>query len=167
LEAALLKDTLDVAVLLNPIGDEKLSLRPLGLQPTTWVVPSAWGWNGPIEPRDLWSRPVISNPAPSAMHRQITAWFATAGLAPARMSICTSVAVIAELVASGIGAGLLPVKMAERHVADAAMQMVTSVPPVENGRLFVSLRQGLEDPRANAVARTVFRVLDGLDYLQR
>jgi DNA-binding transcriptional LysR family regulator len=167
LETELLKDRIDIAVLLNPLGDEKLSLRPLGLQPTTWVVPTAWGWNGPIEPKDLWSRPIISNPPPAAMHRQITAWFATAGLAPARVSVCTSVAVIAELVASGIGAGLLPVKMVERFVAGGAMRAVAALPAVENGRLFVCLRQGLEDPRAGAVARTVFRVLDGLDYLQR
>ncbi|MGK9236231.1 LysR family transcriptional regulator [Inquilinus limosus] len=167
LEAALLKDTLDIAVVLNPIGDERLSLRPLGLQPTTWVVPAFWDVREPVEPRDLRSRPVISNPAPSAMHRQITGWFATARLEPARMSICTSVAVIPELVAAGIGAGLLPVRMAEPHVAAGKMRIVASAPAVENGRLFIGIRAGVEDPRTNAVARTIRRVLDGLDYLQR
>lgn len=167
LEAALLRDNLDIAVLLNPIGDEKLSLRPLGLQPTTWVVPASWGLSGPVEPRDLWTRPVISNPAPSAMHRQITGWFATAGLEPTRMNICTSVAVIAELVAGGIGAGLLPVRMVERYVAERTMAIVASKPAVENGRLFISQRAGVEDPKAAAVARTIRRVLDGMDYLQR
>lgn len=167
LEAALLKDTLDIAVLLNPIGDERLSLRPLGLQPTTWVVPAFWDIKDMVEPKDLWPRPVISNPAPSAMHRQITGWFAAARLEPARMSICTSVAVIPELVAAGIGAGLLPVRMAESHVAAGKMRIVASAPAVENGRLFIGIRAGVEDPRTNAVARVIRRVLDGLDYLQR
>src|ERR1700692_2906800 len=36
LEAALLRDSLDLAVLLNPMGDERLQLMPLGLQPTSW-----------------------------------------------------------------------------------------------------------------------------------
>jgi DNA-binding transcriptional LysR family regulator len=120
-----------------------------------------------IEPKDLWSRPVISNPAPSAMHRQITGWFAAARLEPARMSICTSVAVIPELVTAGIGAGLLPVRMAEGHVAAGKMRMVASSPAVENGRLFIGVREGIEDARMSAVARTIRRVLDDLDYLQR
>jgi DNA-binding transcriptional LysR family regulator len=167
LEAALLKDTLDIAVLLNPIGDERLGLRPLGLQPTTRVVAASWDVKDTVEPKDLWSRPVISNPAPSAMHRQITAWFAAARLEPARMSICTSVAVIPELVAAGIGAGLLPVRMVERHVAVGQMRMAASAPAVENGRLFIGIRAGVDDPRTTAVARTIRRVLDGLDYLQR
>ena len=101
------------------------------------------------------------------MHRQITGWFATARLEPARMSICTSVAVIPELVAAGIGAGLLPVRMAESHVAAGKMRIVASAPAVENGRLFIGVRAGVEDPRTNAVARVIRRVLDGLDYLQR
>lgn len=167
LEASLIRDTLDVAVLLNPLGDEKLVLRPLGQQPTTWVVPTSWGMTGPIGPRELWSRPVISNPPPSAMHRQITGWFATAGLEPVQLRICTSVAVIAELVAGGIGAGLLPVPMVERYVAEGTMQRASASPVVENGRLFIGLRKGVEEPKAAAVIKTIARVLDGLDYLAR
>jgi DNA-binding transcriptional LysR family regulator len=167
LEAALLKDTLDIGVLLNPIGDERLSVQSLGLQPTTWVVPADWDVKAVVEPRDLWSRSVISNPPPSAMHRQITGWFAAARLEPSRMSICTSVAVIPELVAASIGAGLLPVRMAERHVAAGKMRIVAANPAVENGRLFICTRAGVENPRTTAVAKAIRRVVDGLDYLQR
>jgi DNA-binding transcriptional LysR family regulator len=166
LEAALLRDSLDLAVLLNPIGDERLQLMPLGLQPTSWVAPASWGMSGPVGPNELWSLPVISNPPPSAMHRQITGWFATAGIAPARLSVCTSVAVIAELVAGGIGAGLLPVPMAARYVAEGSMCLLPSTPMVESGRLFISYRTGLENAQVNAVARTIGRVLQAIDYLQ-
>jgi DNA-binding transcriptional LysR family regulator len=166
LEAALLQDALDLAVLLNPIGDERLRLMPLGAQPTSWVAPSSWGMTGPVGPRDLASRPVISNPPSSAMHRQITGWFATAGVEPARLSLCTSVAVIAELVAGGIGAGLLPVPMAARYVAEGSMHLLAAAPAVENGRLFVSSRMGGEDPKVTAVVRTISRVLQAIDYLQ-
>jgi DNA-binding transcriptional LysR family regulator len=166
LETALLRDSLDLAVLLNPIGDERLHQTPLGSQPTSWVAPAFWGLVGPIGPKDLWALPVISNPPPSAMHRQISGWFATAGMAPSRLSACTSVAVIAELVAGGIGAGLLPVRMATRFVAEGTMHLLAASPAVENGRLFTCYRTGVDDPKVMAVARTISRVLQTIDYVQ-
>lgn len=165
LEAAILDDRLDIAVILNPVGHEKLSLQPLGLQPTCWVAPSSWRMSEPVTPRDMSLYQIISNPAPSAMYRQITGWFATGGLVPPQMSVCTSVAVIAELVVGGLGAGLLPVKMAERFVHEGGMQIIVTDPPVENGRLYIGFRAGSEDARSVAVARTIARVISGLDYL--
>ncbi|WP_131829560.1 LysR substrate-binding domain-containing protein, partial [Teichococcus deserti] len=114
----------------------------------------------------LWDLPVISNPPPAAMHRQISGWFATAGIAPRRLSACTSVAVIAELVAGGIGAGLLPMRMATRYVAEGSMTLLAANPPVENGRLFTTYRMGVEEPKVMAVARAISRVLASIDYLQ-
>ncbi|MBK1835929.1 LysR family transcriptional regulator [Azospirillum sp. YIM B02556] len=165
LESALLRDALDVAVLLNPIGDEQLHLQSLGAQPTSWVVPKSWGQAGPLTPRDLWAQPVFSNPPPSAMHRQISSWFATAGLFPSRLSTCTSVAVIAELVAGGVGAGLLPIPMAQRFLALGQVQLVASDPPVENGRLFICYRTGVNDPKVAAVARSIAQVMRRIDYV--
>ncbi|TBW39449.1 LysR family transcriptional regulator [Siculibacillus lacustris] len=166
LESALMRDALDLAVLLNPVGDDRMRLTPLGAQPTSWVAPATWAFGRAVTPKDLQDLPVISNPQPSAMHRQITGWFATAGLEPARLSLCTSVAVIAELVAGGIGAGLLPVRMVERHVAAGTMQYLVTNPTVLNGRLYVGVRTGVDDPKTRAVARTIGRVLQSIDYLQ-
>ena len=166
LEASLLRDTLDVAVLLNPLGDERLKLVPLGAQPTCWVAPASWDLPPVVAPRDLWTRPVIANPAPSAMFRQVTAWFASAGLFPQRLSSCTSVAVIAELVAGGIGAGLLPRAMTPRAVSDGRVALLHTAPVVENGRLFIAQPSGLVSPKVAAVARTVARVLDATSYLE-
>lgn len=165
LEASLLHDTLDMAVLLNPLGDERLRLVPLGAQPTCWVAPARWTLPPVVAPRDLWTLPVIANPAPSAMFRQVTGWFASAGLFPQRLSSCTSVAVIAELVAGGIGAGLLPRAMTSRYVEDGCIALLQTDPEVENGRLFIARPNGLESPKVAAVARTIVRVLDAISYL--
>lgn len=167
LEARLLQDALDLAVLLNPIGDERLRLTPLGEQPTVWVVPAAWSLADPIGPQDLWTLPVISNPPPSAMHRQIMGWFATAALAPKQLNTCTSVAVIAELVAGGIGAGLLPMAMAARHVQAGQARLLKTLPAVENGRLFVGRRAGFEDVKVGAVSLVITQTLHAIDYLHR
>lgn len=165
LEAELLKHTLDLAVLLNPIGDEQLELVPLGAQPTTWAAPAAWGMARPVTPDDLQTKPIITNPPPSAMHRQITGWFATSGIAPERLSTCTSLPVIAELVASGIGASLLPVPVVERYVTAGTMHLLASVPRPENGRLFIARHAGVTDAKLAAVTRTITRVVRTIGYL--
>ncbi|MBB3454718.1 DNA-binding transcriptional LysR family regulator [Rhizobium sp. BK313] len=166
LEASLLDDKIDVAVLLNPLGHEKLTLKPLGPQPTHWVAPASWEMGSAVEPKDLWDKPIISNPPPSAMYRQVTHWFALAGIQPQKISICTSVAVIPELVAAGLGAGILPTPMALRYVAEGTIQMLPSSPKIENGRLFLGSRAGVADQKIIAVERTTSRVLKKMRYLE-
>jgi DNA-binding transcriptional LysR family regulator len=166
LEASLLDDKLDVAVLLNPLGHEKLALKPLGPQPTHWVAPVSWDMDSAVEPKHLWDKPIISNPPPSAMYRQVTHWFALAGIQPQHISICTSVAVIPELVAAGLGAAILPTAMALRYVAEGTIQMLASSPKIENGRLFLGSRVGMVDQKIIAVERTTSRVLEKLHYLK-
>lgn len=163
LEISLLRDGLDLAVLLNPLGDERLRMIPLGAQPTSWVVPAAWNLTGPVTPRDLWNLPVLSNPPPSAMHRQVSGWFATAGIAPTRLITCNSVAIIAELVAAGMGAGLLPVRMADRFLG-GGMALLPTMPEVENGRLYAAHHMGADDAKVTAVIRTTERVLQSIGY---
>jgi DNA-binding transcriptional LysR family regulator len=118
-----------------------------------------------VEPKDLWDKPILSNPPPSAMYRQVTHWFALAGIQPEKISICNSVAVIAELVAAGLGAGILPTPMAARYVAEGTMQLLHTDPTIENGRLFMGFRTGVTDPRIIAVERTTGRVLEKMRYL--
>ncbi len=165
LEPALLNNELDVAVLLNPLGNEKLSLRPLGQQETSWVAPSSWNFSGPVRPRDLATRPVISNPPPSAMYRQLMHWFALDGVQPGKIRLCTSVAVIAELVASGLGAGILPTSMARRYLASGDMQLLSCLPVIENGRLFVGSLRDASDFKIMAFEKTTLNVLRKIHYL--
>jgi DNA-binding transcriptional LysR family regulator len=165
LETAILEDRLDIAVILNPVGHEKMSIAPLGVQPTTWVIPKFWDIPEPVSPRDLWLLPVVTNPAPSAMYRQVVGWFATDGLQPEQLSVCTSVSVIAELIAGGLGAALLPVRMAERYVRDGGVRMVHSSPPADNGRLYIASRTGVGDAKVIAMSRLIRRVVNEMGYL--
>jgi DNA-binding transcriptional LysR family regulator len=100
------------------------------------------------------------------MYRQVTHWFALAGIQPQKISICTSVAVIPELVAAGLGAGILPTAMALRYVAEGTIQMLPSSPKIENGRLFLGSRAGVADQKIIAVERTTSRVLKKMRYLE-
>lgn len=89
----------------------------------------------------------------------------TSPTAISRLSTCTSVAVIAELVAGGVGAGLLPILMAQRFLALGQVQLVASNSPVENGRLFICYRTGLNDPKVAAVAQSIAQVMRRIDYV--
>ncbi len=74
-----------------------MKLLPLGVQDTAWAAPRSWNIKPLAGPADLYHLPIVSNPPRSAMFRQIKDWFATAGLEPARLDICSSVAVIGHL----------------------------------------------------------------------
>jgi DNA-binding transcriptional LysR family regulator len=166
LERDLIAHRLDLAFLVNPIGHEGLQLQPLGTQPTTWAAPPAWKLGPVVRPSDLRQAPIISNPPPSAMYRQITDWFATAGIEPSRLDICTSVALVAHLVAAGAAIGLLPSKMIEAQVAAGQIAILSSTPPVADGWLYAVSWEGGQTDAIEAVLQTVRRVLSTIDYLK-
>ena len=165
LERDLAAHRLDLAFLVNPVGQPGLRMQPLGAQPNAWVAAGGSGIGPLIRPADARLLPIISNPPPSAMFRQITEWFATAGLEPTRIDICTSVTLVTHLVAAGVGIGLLPIKMIEPQVASGALRILDSIPTVEYGRVFATFWEGGRTPAVDAVLRLVRQVLGTMDYL--
>jgi DNA-binding transcriptional LysR family regulator len=165
LEKDLLAHRLDLAVLVNPVGATGLQLQPLGTQATVWAASPSWGLGLKIRPSDLRHLPIVTNPPPSAMYRQINDWFATSGMGPARLDICTSVVLVAHLVASGVAIGLLPLKMIEAEIAMGKIDVLTSSPPVEDGRVYAAFWEGGMSPAVGAVLRSLHVVLSRIDYL--
>jgi DNA-binding transcriptional LysR family regulator len=157
---------LDLAVLVNPVGRHGMRLLPLGVQDTAWIAPTAWGLGERIRPADLYRLPIVSNPPQSAMFRQIMDWFATAGLEPQRLDICSSVAVIGRLVSSGSALGVLPAKMMEADVAAGRVHELRPTPDLMHGRVYASYAvSGLTAP-VNAMLTSIRKTLDSADYLR-
>jgi DNA-binding transcriptional LysR family regulator len=167
LERDLVGHRLDLAFLVNPIGQPGLRLQPLGAQPNAWVALRRLGIGPQIRPAEARLLPIISNPPPSAMYRQIVEWFATAGLEPARVDFCTSVTLVAHLVASGVGIGMLPRKMIEPLLSSRGLQILDSTPAIEPGHVFATFWEGGRTPAVDAVLRCVRQVLGEMDYLVR
>ena len=165
LEDDLAKHQLDLAFLVNPIGHDGIRLIPLGVQPTSWIAAPAWGLGPKVRPSDLRHVPIITNPPPSAMYRQTKDWFATAGLEPIRLDICSSVTVSAHLIASGVAVGVLPHKMAERYLADGSVMILDSDPPVDDGRVYAAYREGGENNAIEAIIHSLRGVVSSMDYL--
>lgn len=166
LERELNDRRLDLAVLVNPIGHHGMRLLPLGVQDTAWVASTAWGLGTGVRPADLYRLPIVSNPPQSAMFRQIKDWFATAGLEPQRLDICSSVAVIGRLVSSGSALGVLPAKMMETDVAAARVHVLRPIPDLNHGRVYASYAEGGLTGPVNAVLTSIRKALDSGDYLR-
>jgi DNA-binding transcriptional LysR family regulator len=165
LEKDLLAHRLDLAVLVNPIGAAGLHLQPLGTQATVWAASPSWKIGPKIRPSDVRHLPIVTNPPPSAMYRQINDWFATSGMGPARLDICTSVVLVAHLVASGVAIGLLPLKMIEAEVAAGRIDVLASNPPVDDGRVYAAYWDGGLSPAVGAVLQSLKAVLSRINYL--
>jgi DNA-binding transcriptional LysR family regulator len=166
LEQELSDRRLDLAVLVNPTGRPGMRLVPFGLQDTAWAAPAKWRLGSPVRPADLRDVPIVSNPPRSAMYRQIKDWFATAGLEPARLDVCSSVAVIGHLVSSGAAAGVLPVRMIEPEVASGRVTLLHPIPDLNHGRIYASYPEGGLTAPVDAMLKSIRKALAEIDYLQ-
>jgi DNA-binding transcriptional LysR family regulator len=166
LERDLAGHVLDMAFLVNPVGHRGIRLVPLGVQETVWAAAPSWKLPARARPADLWQLPIVTNPPPSAMFRQITDWFAQAGIEPSRLDICSSVAMIAHLVESGAAIGVLPTKMIEPQVLAGTIRVVPSAPPIEGGRVYASYHDGAKSGPVDAIIRSVRQILSSIDYLR-
>jgi DNA-binding transcriptional LysR family regulator len=163
LEQDLGEDRLDLAVLVDPVGLPTLRLVPLGLQETVWAAAPALDLPAGARPQDLWQVPVLTTPPPSPMFRQAVSWFATARLDPAKLNFCSSVTVISQLIAAGIGIGVMPARLIAPYREAGTIVALTSSPPLEPGRVFVSYR-AVPRRAIEAVIRVLDQVLQAVGY---
>lgn len=166
LERELGDHQLDLAVLVNPTGRHGIRLVPLGVQDTAWVASTRWGLNADIRPSDLYRLPIVSNPPRSAMYRQIKDWFATAGLEPERLDLCSSVAVIGHLVSSGVALGVLPAKMMDNDVRAGRVHILRSTPDLDHGRVYAGYAEGGLTGPLNAMLKSIQVTLTDMNYLR-
>jgi len=165
LEPELARHNLDVGVLVNPVGHAAVRLVPLGLQPTSFMAAPVWGLAGKVRPADLRHVPIVSNPPPSAMYRHTQGWFATAGIEPTRIDMCSSVTVSAHLIAAGVAVGVLPHKMVEKQIDDGTLVVLATDPPIDDGRVYAGYREGGENRTVDAIIHSLRGVLASMDYL--
>lgn len=156
---------LDVAFVVHPTEDARLSLTPLGAQQVGWFAAPSLKLGATVRPKDLQQVPIITNPTPSSMYRQIMDWFGTAGLEPARLDLCTSVTVIAHLVEAGVSAGFLPRKLIESQLERGSICPLRTIPAVAPARVYAAHRAAECTRAVDVVIRTTRQVLSEIDFL--
>ncbi|GLS22398.1 LysR family transcriptional regulator [Labrys miyagiensis] len=140
LEIGVLDRRLDIAFAINPSGDPKLTLVPLGIQPAIWVATPNFQLPSPLHPTHLSGITIITNPHPAPMWRQITDWFRQAGLEPSRICKCSSPTIAAQLVKAGLGVSLLPRLLVQNAVDDGQITALETKLPVQPSRMFAAYR---------------------------
>ncbi len=155
---------LDLAVLVDPVGDRVLRLVPLGPQPNVWAGSPTMGVPAGASPRVLSRFTVITTPPPTAMYRNTVAWFATGERKPGPLCICTSVNAAAQLTQAGIGIGIFPARMIEAYRPAGTLAALATDPTPPVGHVFVADRAAADQDRTEAVTRILESVTRKLDY---
>ena len=156
---------LDLAFLVEPTEISDFTLVPLGAQETCWIASTKWSLPALVSPHDLANLPIITNPEGSINYRQIREWFASAGITPARLDICNSVAMLAHVVVAGVAIGIYPSKMAEEDVRAGAVRLLRTSPPVADTPIYAKFAKRNGSPNVRAFIATVRQVLANMDYL--
>ncbi|HEX2556156.1 MAG TPA: LysR family transcriptional regulator [Microvirga sp.] len=165
LEREVLERKLELAFVVHPADLTSLRLIPLGRQEAVWMASPRFKLGPMVRPADLAHVPVITNPAPSAMYRQIAGWFSAADIEPQRLDICTSVMVIAHLVEEGVAAGFLPVKLMSRQVRAGSVEMLEANPVLHHASVYAAHRIGGASRQVETVVVAARQVLQDLDFL--
>jgi len=165
-EPDLLTHKLDLAFLVEPVKHDGFALVPLGAQETAWIAATSWQLPPLVTPHDIVGMPIISNPVGSINYRQVIGWFGSAGLTPARLDMCNSVAMLAHLVTSGVGIGIYPNKMAEDDVRIGKVRILNTIPPVADTPIFAKFPADGENNNVRAFVNTVRQILSEMDYLK-
>lgn len=165
MEPALHDGRLDLAFLAEPREVEGFTYVDLGLQPTSWVAPTSFAFEHPVTPLTLSKVRVISNQPGTIGYSQVVRWFATEGLHPAQLDICSSVAIQAKLIESATGVGILPSRMIDDSVSAGRLQLITTLPAVQPVAILYVHRTDRLTPAARAVIQCVQETLEETGYL--
>ena len=166
LEEELVEHRLDLAFLVHPSDGRSIRLVELGRQEAAWIAAANLGLSPIVRPADLQDCQILTNPPPSAMHRQIIDWFRAADVKPRRMDFCTGQMVIAHLVEEGVAAAFLPVKLMETALACGRVVKLRAVPNFQDAALCAGYRVGGATPEIEAVIAAAQRVLRQVPFLK-
>jgi DNA-binding transcriptional LysR family regulator len=157
---------IDAAVLANPQANPRLRFVPLGAHRMVWAAAPDIDLRPPIRPGDIRSLPIISNPPPAPQHVMIVEWFRSHGLSPLHVSTCTSVVVISDLVAAGVGLSLLPESLV-RPLADAGrLRLLAARPEPPSVRVFYSYPASEGGSNVDAVLRSIRDVIGRVPFVK-
>ncbi len=113
---------LDLALLTETRLNSSIAIEPIGRTDVAWISgPGRHLKRGPLRPGDLAGVTILTVPPPSPLHDVITEWFGTDGAPIPVFSTCNNLAVISQLVASGVAMSVLPVCLVQRKLASGEL----------------------------------------------
>lgn len=164
LEQSLIDGRLDLAILVDPIGQRDVRLSFLGIQGNVWAAATGSELRDGASPQELGRRTIITTPPPTPMYRLSTSWFADGQEQPASLCICSSLNASLQLVSAGIGIGVFPGRMVEAFPAAGAITAFQSDPPLQPGRVYVADHADADHARTGAIVRSLEAMTRSMDY---
>jgi DNA-binding transcriptional LysR family regulator len=164
LEQNLAEGRLDLAVLVDPIGQRDVRFHFLGAQSNHWAAPVATELPNPATTQALARQTIITTPPPTSMYRQTMSWFADERTQPAGLCFCSSLNASLQLVAAGIGIGLFPTRMIQAYPGAAKLRAIQSDQPLADGRVYIADRADSDPSRTASMARLFEHVTSSMGY---
>ncbi len=155
-----------MAFLTGPVEAPSLHVEPLVRLPLAWVANPRLALPARLlRPKDLHDKAILTNPRPSHLFRSVQAWFAGAGLEPARLMTCNSLSIMTRLASAGFALTLLPTGLLRREFARGELLRLRTSPPIApHGMLMVSrdsvpatIRTAIRDTTRHLVAASDLR----------
>jgi DNA-binding transcriptional LysR family regulator len=128
--------TLDLAIMTGPPNTKQYCVEPLGAQAVAWVGNPRLKLSNALHAKDIATQQIITNPAPSPTFSLVMDWFSESGLVPTRLSTCSSVAVIVELVSAEAGISILPTCIIEDHLRAKSLRLLKFSPALPAVEMF-------------------------------
>jgi len=164
LEQNLIDGRLDLAVLVDPIGQRDVRLSFLGIQGNVWAAAVEAGLRDGATPQELGRRTIITTPPPTPMYRLSTSWFADRQEQPGSLCICSSLNASLQLVSAGIGIGVFPGRMVAAFPSAGKIMSFQSDPPLPSGRVYVADHADSDSARTTAIVRVLEAMTRSMGY---
>jgi DNA-binding transcriptional LysR family regulator len=167
LEQQLADGSLDMAILVDPLGLRDVRLFALGAQQNCWAVSSSTFHEINATRMALSKITIITTPPPTAMYRATMGWFAEDKVTPENLCLCTSLNAAVQLVAAGLGAGIFPSKMVDAYPLQGALRKLELDGPLSSGRVFVADRTTSDEARIQAMMTIIEQTAQEIGYFDQ
>ncbi len=152
---------LDIAFLIDAGVSHHVQVEPLAWAEVAWMGQMP---RGRLRPADLAAHKLFVVPAPSPLHEVVSAWYAQERAPLPEFNTCTSVAIIAGMVAAGVGISALPVSVMADALASGRVQRYEQERPFTPLRLCAAYPRVAEMAGLDAVLRIARQVLGEQPY---
>ena len=157
----------DLTLVANPpSAAPDTRIEPLGHFEMSWVASPRLGLPAVIRPSDLAKVNIIATAPASPMYRMIQDWFLSRGLAPDRIHLCNTLAVISRLVADGIGVSVLPCAHLRQELESGALVVLECKPSLTKATMAAAFCAGEDGPAIRVVIEACRDVMAKTSYVE-
>jgi DNA-binding transcriptional LysR family regulator len=159
---------LDLAILADPGHLANIHVEPLALAPLAWMgcrsvaLPDQFA-----DPTSLSQSTILCMPEPSPLYEMMANWWEREGGPALRVSTCNSLAMLARLVASGVGVGVLPTCILRNEIQRGSVVSYRQETPFRSLQICAAYRNAHTSEGLEVLVSIARRVMLDSRYYER